>query len=67
MRAPHLTRRQWDVIHLLVQGLTTGQIADRLSIAPGTVRHHREHILRAFDVTTTVEVARWYGRYVDAH
>jgi DNA-binding NarL/FixJ family response regulator len=38
--AVDLTRRQSEVLELLQRGLSTAQIAERLFIAPVTVRRH---------------------------
>jgi DNA-binding NarL/FixJ family response regulator len=43
--AEPLTCRQIDVLELLGQGCSNQQIADRLHIAPGTVRVHISHML----------------------
>jgi two-component system, NarL family, nitrate/nitrite response regulator NarL len=43
---PHkLTRRELDVLSLLVEGLSQPEIAERLFISPKTVGKHIEHIL----------------------
>lgn len=44
--AVELTSREWEVLDLLRQGLTTADIARRLFIAPVTVRTHVSSILR---------------------
>ncbi len=41
-----LTRREWQVLDLLIRHLTTGEIAAQLFIAPVTVRTHVASILR---------------------
>ncbi|HEX5526973.1 MAG TPA: response regulator transcription factor [Solirubrobacterales bacterium] len=41
-----LTRREWEVLDLLCEGLDTRQIAGRLTISPVTVRRHVSEILR---------------------
>jgi DNA-binding NarL/FixJ family response regulator len=41
-----LTSREWQVLELMQEELTTSQIARRLSLTPATVRSHRSHILR---------------------
>jgi len=35
-----LTRREWEVGELLSEGLSTGEIAERLGVSPVTVRRH---------------------------
>lgn len=49
-RGPELTAREWDVLNLMRDGLTTGEIGERLSIAPVTVRRHVSAILRKLRV-----------------
>lgn len=41
-----LTRREWEVLDLLCDQLDTGQIAERLTISPVTVRRHVSEVLR---------------------
>lgn len=41
-----LSPREREVVHLLVQGLTTVVMADRLGISPHTVRDHLKHLYR---------------------
>lgn len=47
-----LTRREWQVLELLDQHLTTGEIAERLFVEPVTVRTHVAAILRKLRVPT---------------
>lgn len=61
-RAPGLTGRELEVLGLLREGLTNREIADRLVIAPGTVRTHLENIFEKLDVhTRTAALARAFG------
>jgi DNA-binding NarL/FixJ family response regulator len=39
-RGPSLTQREWEVVELLRDGLSTRRIAARLSLSPVTVRRH---------------------------
>ena len=48
--AHKLTRRELDVLSLLVEGLDQPEIAERLFIAPKTVGKHIEHILAKLGV-----------------
>jgi len=43
---PDLTSREWEVLELLRQGLTTREIAERLAVSPVTVRTHVAAVLR---------------------
>lgn len=48
-----LTEREWQVLHLMWQGRTTRQIADRLFISSATVRSHLAAIRRKLGVSST--------------
>jgi DNA-binding NarL/FixJ family response regulator len=50
-RGVELTSREWEVLDLLRQGLSTAEIAQRLFIAQVTVRTHVSAILRKLRVT----------------
>jgi two-component system nitrate/nitrite response regulator NarL len=41
-----LTSREWEVLHLLREGLSTGDIAKRLFVSHATVRSHVSAVLR---------------------
>jgi two-component system, NarL family, nitrate/nitrite response regulator NarL len=49
-RPRRLTRRELDVLSLLVEGLSQPEIAERLFISPKTVGKHIEHILSKLGV-----------------
>jgi DNA-binding NarL/FixJ family response regulator len=51
-RGVELTDREWEVLELMKQGLTTEEIATRLFISPVTVRTHVSAILRKLHVST---------------
>jgi DNA-binding NarL/FixJ family response regulator len=51
-RSVELTDREWEVLELMRQGLTTLEIGDRLFISPVTVRTHVSSILRKLHVPT---------------
>lgn len=52
-----LTRRQLDVLQLLVAGLTNAEIADRLVLSVRTVDHHVSAILTKLGAATRREAA----------
>jgi two-component system nitrate/nitrite response regulator NarL len=45
-----LTSREWEVLDLLRQGLSTSEIAHRLFVSPATVRSHVAAVLRKLRV-----------------
>jgi DNA-binding NarL/FixJ family response regulator len=47
-----LTDREWEVLELMRQGLTTLEIGERLFISPVTVRTHVSSVLRKLHVPT---------------
>jgi DNA-binding NarL/FixJ family response regulator len=47
---PELTPRELEVLELLVEGLTQGQIARQLVISPRTVGTHIQNLLAKLDV-----------------
>jgi DNA-binding CsgD family transcriptional regulator len=53
-----LTERQLDVLALLADGLTNGEIAARLIVSTRTVDHHVSAVLAKLGVTTRREAAR---------
>jgi DNA-binding CsgD family transcriptional regulator len=54
-----LTEREREIAALVALGLTNRQIADRLVIAPGTVKVHVERILGKLGRTSRVQIATW--------
>ena len=54
-----LTSREWEIMELLRQGLSTEEVATRLFVTPGTVRVHVSSVLkklRVSDRTTAIQV-----------
>jgi DNA-binding CsgD family transcriptional regulator len=54
---PQLTPRHRQLLHLLAEGRTNGQIARRLGLSEGTVRTHLEHLYRRLQVSSRTEAA----------
>ncbi|HEY5747862.1 MAG TPA: response regulator transcription factor [Chryseolinea sp.] len=48
-----VTRREKEVLHLIAEGLTNAEIAEKLFISIPTVNTHRKSILEKFDVRNT--------------
>jgi DNA-binding NarL/FixJ family response regulator len=57
-----LTDREWEVLQLMSQGLTTFEIADRLFIEPVTVRTHVSAILKKLHVSSRKEALQLIER-----
>lgn len=52
---PQLTARELEVLVLLVEGLSTATIAQRLVVSPHTVRNHVQRILVKLEVHSKLE------------
>ena len=57
-----LTRREAEVLRLLVDGLTNNDIAKTLDISYETVKEHIEHIIHKIGVTDRTQAAVWAVR-----
>ena len=55
-RTYDLTRREEDVLRLLVEGRTAPQIAEELVVSPNTVKTHVSHIYAKLGVHTHQEL-----------
>jgi two-component system, NarL family, nitrate/nitrite response regulator NarL len=58
-----LTKRERDVLGLLVQGATSEGIARRLSISPNTVRTHVQNVLSKLQVHSRLQAATFAVRH----
>lgn len=57
-----LTRREIEVVQLVAQGLTNGQIARRLVLGEATVKTHLNHVLAKLDVDGRPGLVAWAWR-----
>lgn len=55
----HLTRRERDVLELLVAGYTNEEIAQRLFISSHTVKSHTQNIFKKLGVKNRLQAALW--------
>lgn len=53
-----LTQREREVLHLIGQELSNHEIADALTIEPGTVKNHVHNLLRKLDVCSRKHAAQ---------
>ena len=64
MRADgELTSREREVAALVADGLTNGQLAERLFISPKTAAVHVSNILAKLGLATRAEIAAWAVRH----
>jgi two-component system, NarL family, response regulator NreC len=54
-----LTRRELEVLQLIVQGHTSSQIAEKLNISPRTVEFHRANIMSKLNIKNRVGLVRY--------
>jgi DNA-binding NarL/FixJ family response regulator len=57
-----LTSREWEVLDLLAQGLSTAQIAERLMLSPSAVRVHVASIVRKLGVPDRAAAVELFRR-----
>lgn len=55
---PAITKREKEVLALIAEGFTNGQIAEKLFISPLTVDSHRKNLLTKFQVSNTAALIR---------
>lgn len=58
-----LTNRERQVFHLIIEGKSTKQVAELLSISTKTVENHRGKVLDKFNVANTVELVRLAAKH----
>jgi two-component system nitrate/nitrite response regulator NarL len=61
--ARHLTPREWDVLALLVEGMTSKEMMERMSISGNTVRTHVQNVLTKLQVHSRLEAASFAVRH----
>lgn len=54
-----LTRREREILHLAAQGLSAGDIAQRLSISPRTAETHRANLMRKLNLRSQADLIRY--------
>ena len=57
-RMDHLTRREHQVMDLVVTGFANKQIAIRLDLSEKTVESHRTHLMRKIEADSVAELVR---------
>lgn len=54
-----LTKREWEVLELICEGLTSRAIGRRLDIEPSTVHAHRANIMKKLNVHKVAGLVNW--------
>ena len=54
-----LTRREKEILQLVAEGGTNGEVARRLWVTEQTVKFHLANIFRKLDATNRTEASRW--------
>jgi DNA-binding NarL/FixJ family response regulator len=66
-RRVELTPREWDVLELFGDGLSTAEIARRLNLSQVTVRRHMSALLHKLEVSSREEARRLIARHGPIH
>ena len=61
-----LTTREWEVAHLVVQGLTNRRISEELTISERTVTTHVGRILKKLGLTSRTQLAAWIAEQANS-
>lgn len=65
---PILTPREKEILHLLAEGYSNNEIAERLVVSPSTVHSHRTNLMRKLDLNSRhelIQYARQRGLFSD--
>lgn len=54
-----LTKRELEIIQLIYEEKTTGEIADQLSISTHTVESHRANVLLKLEIKSSIGLVKW--------
>ena len=57
--APHLSRREWQIADLVMQGKQNKEIAFALSMTEGTIKEYLSRIFRKGAYRNRTELAIW--------
>ncbi len=57
-----LTKREREVLNLVVEGHTSKIMAEMLHLSPRTIDHHRANLLRKFDMKNSVDLVNFAVR-----
>lgn len=60
-----LTSREWEVLNLIASGLSTRQVADKLTLSPTAIRVHIAAVVRKLGVESRAEAIELFTRSGD--
>jgi DNA-binding NarL/FixJ family response regulator len=56
---PALSPREKEILHLLAEGHSSKEIAERLVISPSTVHSHRTNLMKKLNLSTRFELIQY--------
>lgn len=59
-RSEELTKREWEILRLLAEGLGNKEIADALCVTVNTIETHLRHIYGKLGVRSRLQAVAWY-------
>jgi len=57
-----LTKREYEVLQLVVEGYTSKDVAEKLCLSPRTVDHHRSKLLKKFNLRNSADLVSFAVR-----
>jgi DNA-binding NarL/FixJ family response regulator len=54
-----LTSREFQIMDLVLQGLTTAEMSERLSLSPRTIENHRYSLMKKLELRNTAELIQF--------
>ena len=57
-----MTKREKEILQLVVQGFTSKQMAEQLNLSQRTIDHHRSNLLRKFNRKNSVDLVNYAVR-----
>lgn len=62
-KAESLTKRERQIIELIIEGMMNKQMAYELSLSLSTIEAHRSSIMKKFEVKSVAQLTKEYVRY----
>jgi len=59
-----LTKREKEIVYLLAQGLSTSEIAERLSVSPRTIDTHRSNLIQKLNLNNSADLVRFCVEFI---